>query len=352
MISKELIIPPLLMNFVTTNKCTSSCVNCCFHCNPKRKDKLTSTEINDYICKAIAAYPTIRIVVFSGGECFTLGTELNEIVSYASNKGLRTRVVTNAYWATSFKTAYLKLKELSDLGLNEVNISTGDEHQEWVPYDNVIYAITASLKLGLETVVNVEYSNISKFKSQILFDDPCLKKYLYNRKFHIINGIWMPFKKSTKDKMLKEKELSIDSNLFKEERCTNLFSSININANHHMNACCGLPSEYIPYLKLGDSQKYSLKELYENQFYDLLKIWLYAEGPRRILDYCMTERQLPILKTYNMHLCQICAEIFQDPENIAVISKNYELLYANIILKYSFVKSNSLVFIKEQNIEI
>lgn len=58
--------------------------------------------------EAISDFETIKVLIITGGECFLIGNDLVQIIDYASNKGLATRVVTNGYWANN------KKKQLKD----------------------------------------------------------------------------------------------------------------------------------------------------------------------------------------------------------------------------------------------
>jgi MoaA/NifB/PqqE/SkfB family radical SAM enzyme len=336
----DIILSPTTISFITTNKCSAACKNCCYGCNPKKKDKLTLNEMKDYIDQSLEAYPTIQLLVLTGGECFLLEKDLNKIVKYGVEKGLNVRVVTNAYWATSFKKAYLRLKELVDVGLNEINISTGDDHQEWVSYDNIIYAIVASLKHNIVAAVNIETNSISKFNAKKLKVDCRLKKYLskYKDKFIVIESVWMPFKVSTNNEIKESSLNNIKISLpCLKKRCTNLFSTITINPFHKMLACCGLTAECTAYLDLGSVKKYPIKQLYENQFNDLAKIWLYTEGPKKILDFIHEKSNTEHIDTANWHLCQICADIFRKEQNIEILQEYGPQVFSNIILKYSLL---------------
>ncbi|GHT41717.1 hypothetical protein FACS189437_08970 [Bacteroidia bacterium] len=343
--NESLVVKPTILSFITTNKCTAACNNCCFGCNPKKKNRILLDEMKSYIDQSLEAYSTIKLLVLTGGECFTLGKDLNEIIKYGTQAGLMVRIVTNAYWANSFEKAYKKLKDLVNSGLKEINISTGDEHQEWVPYDNIVYAISASLKLNLTVVVNVETSNLSKFNTKQLKEDDRLKEYFEtdNKKLFVMDSVWMPFKKTTEKEM---KSVLDNDNVQKiclsNTRCTNLFSTITINPFHHINACCGLTSECTPYLKLGNAKRYSVKQLYEHQFEDLLKIWLYTEGPKKILDFIYEKRNIDPLDTSHWHICQICAELFNNEENIRFLQKNKDLILPNIVLKYTMLRKYSV----------
>jgi MoaA/NifB/PqqE/SkfB family radical SAM enzyme len=341
----DITLSPTTISFITTNKCSAACKNCCYGCSPKKKDRLTLKEMKDYIDQSMEAYPTIKLLVLTGGECFVLGKDLNRIISYGVEKGLKVRVVTNAYWASTFKKAYLRLKELVDIGLTEINISTGDDHQEWVPYDNIVYAIVASLRQNIATAVNIETNSISEFNSKKLKEDYRLKEYFSKckDKFLVIESIWMPFRVSTNNKIKDSfsNNTKVTSVCLKK-RCTNLFSTITINPFHRMLACCGLTSEYTTYLDLGSTKKYSVRQLYEHQFSDLAKIWLYTEGPKQILDFIHEKLNITEhTETTNCHLCQICAEIFQKEQNIEILRKYSPQVFPNIMLKYSLLNKCS-----------
>ena len=338
---KELSIPPTTISLLTTSKCTAACKDCCFACNPRNKDRLTLEEMKDYIEQSVEAYSSIKVLVLTGGECFTLGKDLDKIIKYGADKGLVVRVVTNGYWAKSFKKAYLKLEKLKKMGLKEFNISTGDAHQEFVSFDSVVYAIVAALKLNLIVVVNIETSPISNFNSETLKNDFRLKKYIDNKNLIIINGVWMPFTKSTKLELLDMKNKKNDLiNKISYKKCKSLFNTMSVLPDNQMNACCGLTSKYNPFLNLGSLKTHLVKELYEHQFKDFLKIWLFTEGPQKILDFIYKIDPTQKIDTTGWHICQICAEIFRSEEKLKIIQKNYRKVFSKVILDYSFQQKN------------
>lgn len=94
---KALSIQPTTLTIISTYKCTSSCADCCFACNPNRQEKLSVDDVIKYISNVLACYSSIKIVVVTGGECFLLGKGLNRIVRYVRTNGLFCRVVTNGF---------------------------------------------------------------------------------------------------------------------------------------------------------------------------------------------------------------------------------------------------------------
>ncbi|MDR3218420.1 MAG: hypothetical protein LBU22_05475 [Dysgonamonadaceae bacterium] len=344
----ELIIPPTQLSLLVTNKCTAACQNCCFQCNPKNKDRLSLDKMKQYVDQAVDAYSTIQLLVITGGECFTLGTDLNKIIKYSSDKGLFIRVVTNGYWAKSPEKARIILEKLVEAGLNEINFSTGDEHQMWVPYDNIIHGIISALELNLTTAVNVESSKLSEFSINQLKSDCRLEKYIHflHKKLFLLGGVWMPFNKSTEEELNtfgeeRKKELPILLQQNKS-RCSSLFNSISIDPFHQVIACCGLTVGYIPYLRMGLAKKYPLKFLYEYQFQDFLKIWLFTEGPEKILAFCRIKLNLPPIETTKWHICQICIEIFRNEQYILILQQNYGEVFQSVLLKYSLLREKYL----------
>ncbi len=62
------------------------------------------------------------------------------------------RVVSNGFWATSYEAAIKKLAPLVNAGLTELNISTGDNHQVYVPFENVVNGLRAAYELGIRSM--------------------------------------------------------------------------------------------------------------------------------------------------------------------------------------------------------
>lgn len=144
---KDIILRPTTISLLTTYQCTASCKNCCFKCNPSIKARLSIEQMKSYVNQCLSFYEdSIKVLVLTGGECLLIEKDLKEIISYAANRGLIVRIVTNGYWATTLQKAEKTIIELKSAGLKEINFSTGDDHQEWIPYDNIVYGAIASIE--------------------------------------------------------------------------------------------------------------------------------------------------------------------------------------------------------------
>jgi len=329
------IIPPKTISLLTTYKCTAACKNCCFGCNPKIREQLSVDEMKSYIDKSLSAYRnTLKVLVLTGGECMLLGNKIYEIIKHGKENGLLVRIVTNGYWAKSYRIAFNKLQKLKNAGLYEINFSTGDDHLEWVPYENIVNGCMASVDLGLTCIVNVEKHDKSIFKVERFFKDERLKSYLFptnNEKpnLKIESGVWIKFNKESE---ITYKDLIVYND--NSKGCTTLFNTISINPYSQMLACCGLTSEYIIPLRLGSVKESEIKHLYESQFQDFLKIWLFIEGPMSILKFIYEKRKVQY-GFITGHICNICSEIFKERENIEILQLHYKEAMARVLLKYS-----------------
>jgi len=142
---------PFRVGLLLTERCDIACAHCWLGPNSNGAD-MSLDEAQDYIDEA-SRIPTVKWISFTGGEPFLLPELLNELVVYASAKGLRTECVTNCSWAETPEKTEETLKTLKESGLDVVNISADDFHQKFVPFNNVRNCFEAAKSLGLKTVI-------------------------------------------------------------------------------------------------------------------------------------------------------------------------------------------------------
>lgn len=153
-------VQPTTLTLVITRRCSAQCRNCCSQCSPYKQQEIPLDDAIGYIDKALNAFPSIKVLVITGGECMLNVEKLNEIISYGNKYGLVVRIVTNCFWATSQEKADRLVEALVKNGLQEINFSTGDEHQEFVPLENIVYAVIASLEHNLTCGVNAIFNEV------------------------------------------------------------------------------------------------------------------------------------------------------------------------------------------------
>ena len=293
--------------------------------------------MEDFVDNAKSIYPSIRLVAITGGECFTLGEDLYRLIIYIHNKQLRTRIVTNGSWAVTMKKSREIMERLITSGLDEINFSTGDSHQQYVPIDRVLNGIIAAQERKIITVVNVESHEIStqKYAAKSLKQEPRLAEYKNSPYFKIIAGAWIPFSQQTVNKDLNISPQKILPH-HHVSRCKQLFKIMTLAPQEELMCCCGLTTRKHPYLNLGSIRNKDIKELWESQFGDFMKIWLYAEGPFKILEFAQKMDPTIVIDTaYSMHTCALCMQILSNEKIINAIKNNYTKIISRVLLEYS-----------------
>lgn len=331
------LISPEAVSIVTTYKCSAECRGCCFGCSPKRSERISLEKMKAFVAEAINSFPSIKLGILTGGECFTIGEDLYAMVEYMHALGLRTRVVTNGYWASSESRAANILNRLKNCGLDEINYSTGDYHQAWVLMDYVINGIVSAIQLDICVAVNFEshggkeLMNVYKFK-----ESTRLQKYLQSPLLTIISGIWI------------EPDSSIEAGnhltqIAHTKRCKQLFRYITISPNCEVLCCCGLTIERHNYLNLGIYKEGTLQTIWFTQFLDFIKLWLFTEGPSQIIDF--VKKKGYNLKIYeDGHMCEKCNMIFSDSDVCKILKASYKEVMYNVFSKYYlYAKSKSKI---------
>ncbi|MEF3303410.1 radical SAM protein [Paenibacillus sp. GYB003] len=328
---------PSILTVLATYKCTAACKECCFECSPQVQGRIPLDRILGYIEEACDTVPTLRLVVFSGGECFLLGKDLDAAVACASRRGKLTRTVTNGYWAHSPEAARKRIGALKEAGLGELNISTGDDHQEFVPFERVVNGAIAGAELGLTTLIVVEGFENSRFTIYDALAHPRLKSF---RETHpnghllqIMRNIWMPFHQ--------ERELRHTDEIYrKPERipllggCDNVLHNMVVTPDEHLASCCGLTMEHIPEMKLGKLGEHSIAELVSRGLDDFLKRWIWLDGPDAVLWFARQKDPRVPYPEKNVHPCEACAQFYLNPLAREAVRDHWREIADDVLLRY------------------
>ncbi|WP_041570798.1 radical SAM protein [Candidatus Desulforudis audaxviator] len=93
---------PHSLAFLLTYNCNFLCDHCSVSVGPDRREVLAADDMWQVIEQAYIL-PSIRVAVFTGGEPTLHPDLLQEGIKLAREKGLITRLVTNAWWAETGK---------------------------------------------------------------------------------------------------------------------------------------------------------------------------------------------------------------------------------------------------------
>lgn len=341
----SMVVSPRTTTILASYNCTAACEHCCFDSHPGIKTRMTLDKILKFI-KEASRFKTMKLIVFSGGECFLLGKELDTAIKYATDLGLSTRCVTNGYWATTEESAAQRLRKVIDAGLKEINFSTGDFHQKFVPQSNIVNGALASVKLGLSTVIMVELQKERKVTAPKIRSDPRILDMLLMKKskklFKIIESPWMPM--SLEEDVQQNPDKYINrNNVYKRSGCDSVFNTIVATPNEQMGLCCGLTRELIPELNADITSKSSLQDIYLRSAKDFMKIWLYVEGPEKILAWAGSKDPTIKWEGKYAHHCHACLALYKDEKVRNVIRKYYNEKVEEVLIRYSLmIRSNRL----------
>jgi len=338
------IMSPQIATVLASYNCTASCTHCCFDSHPGIKTRLELAEIIKFIDSA-RQFDTMKLIVFSGGECFLLGDDLTRAVEHATGLGLRTRCVTNGYWARTEESAMRRLSDLKAAGLCELNISTGDHHQKYVPQRLVINGVLASVKLDIPIVVMIELQKERRVTDAGIRSDRRIVDLLKTpagKLFRTVESPWMPM--SAEEVIPQQRgRLINNSNVHKRRGCRSVLTTIVATPTGDVGVCCGLTRERIPELHLQMSANRSLQEAYAQATSDFMNIWLFVEGPERILAWAASKDPAIDWENKYAHHCHACLAVFDNERVRAIIREHYHEKVNEVLVKYILIKKSGSV---------
>ena len=332
---------PTHLTILPTYRCTAACEQCCFESSPHLGGRIPIDRILGYIDQAARDFPTLKLVVFSGGECFLLRADLDRAVARAAGHGLGTRCVTNGYWATSDAAARRRIAPLYEAGLSEINFSTGDDHQKFVPFDRIVTGAVAAAEFGLRAVIVVEGHARARFRMEQALAHPRLAEFLAaspaRERLTLLNNVWIPFRE-TADLRQEEEIYRRRERLERFEGCDNILENMVITPHEQLASCCGLTFEHIPEMKLGSARERPMRELYDEQLKDFIKIWIRVEGPEKIFDFVTRKDPGIPFPDGATHPCQTCAALFLNPRVRRVLREHYLEKVPDVMFRYQMMR--------------
>ena len=338
----SMLVFPRSATILASYNCSAACEHCCFDSHPGIKTRLSLEEIIKFIDEA-NSFGTIKLIVFSGGECFLLGKELDIAIKHATGLGLATRCVTNGFWAISEQVAVGRMQKIKEAGLTEINFSTGDFHQKFVPQSNIINGVLASTGLGLPTLIMVELRKERTISFVGLAKDPRISELVRTKRLQVIESPWMPM--SLEEQVTQNSGNYVNkSNVHKRKGCSDILNNIVITPTGNMGACCGLTRELIPELNVKLYPENSLQFAYRQGTMDFMKIWLHVEGPEKILAWAASKNPDINWENRYSHHCHACLALYKDEKVREVIRSFYHEKLDEVLLKYStMVRAGALV---------
>lgn len=336
---------PQRLVVLTTNRCTARCTHCVMNASPDRHDQLTYEKIR-LVIDSMCELSKLGMVIFTGGEPLLLGEDLLNAIAYADGLGLKTRVVTNCYWAVSSKIAREKLVELREAGLQELIISADDEHLPYVSFEQVKYAWRASKDLGFHSVAIANSSlPSSKITPDFIMEQLGEELPLYYDKHHRRQRIPKQSKDGTiyflsnanvqhlgraKEYVGRDK-IRYVTKCF-EGGCPVVLRDPALSPTGHLVGCCGMEVETNGVLDMGDTNINTAANILVETDDKVILNAIALLGPLFLKHFI--ERHAPEVSFYEKYatFCQLCEHIVNRPTTVNVLLNNIDEL-SNTVLE-------------------
>ncbi|HDR06818.1 MAG TPA: radical SAM protein [Candidatus Coatesbacteria bacterium] len=135
------------IHILLTYTCNWECDHCFLFSSPRFEGTFSLARLRETLDEA-RKIPSLERVCFEGGEPTLYYPLLVEGVRLARERGFKTEVVTNAYWAGCAEDAALWLAPLVAQGLDELTVSDDPFHREGDITPGAV-ALAAARSLGL-----------------------------------------------------------------------------------------------------------------------------------------------------------------------------------------------------------
>lgn len=287
-------------------------------------------DITRAIDDAKASFPALQLIVFSGGEAFLLKDDLFSAIRHARKQGLLVRCVTNAFWGKTRGTAERTVAKLIEADISEVNISTGSDHQEYVPFESIENACEALVDAKIVTLLTVEKDSPQTNCLERARSSNRLKRLLQEkpRWFTIQCNSWMPFHHGYVERGTASGLESLN------DGCNQVFSNLVVTPYAKLAACCGLTFEHIPEMTLGDLTATPMVDLFDAALTDFLKVWIHIDGPGTILRKLFGNDINEELQDIR-HICQACAILHLHPKVRLELKARYLEFVPDVMARFS-----------------
>jgi MoaA/NifB/PqqE/SkfB family radical SAM enzyme len=294
--------PPLFrIGLFLTERCNIKCSHCWFSCGPDKTAKVSKTQAEDYIKQALGL--GAQWISFTGGEPFLEFELLVDLVSFSYKLGLKTEVVTNCFWANSKSAAQDKLLSLKVAGLDVLNLSMDDFHQEHIPINTTKHCYDAAIELKLKTVImNVISSNCKLNAENIkqFFKDMSIQE-LGSEKINNPTALLIetPFYPIGRGVHIPEEQRLL-KHIENGRACNDVLRDIGISPQGHVYPCCG-PLSCLELMNLGNLKENSLRDILEGAWRNEIFQKISATGPFCFIDNASSRNYIDV--------CHLCFEV-------------------------------------------
>jgi radical SAM protein with 4Fe4S-binding SPASM domain len=258
------------LGIITTYRCNAECRHCFFNAGPNREETITFELAKKGINESAGL--GAQWVSLTGGEPLLEPDLAADLLEYSSDLGLKTELVTNGFWGKTSETARKTLEFLCKHGLDVINLSIDDFHQEHIPLTSVKNVYDTALDLGLKIVIMTTTSKSNKITANTipeLLNDTRIQ-ILGTPRIRDPNALLIetPVTPTGRRKQITKHEYTLITNL----QCNAPLRDIGLAPDGSVYPCCGPLASM---LSLGNLKEQSLEKILseaeKNQFYSSIR---------------------------------------------------------------------------------
>jgi hypothetical protein len=309
-------IAPLCLAIHLTYQCPLTCEHCCFSSDMYKKGALSLPAVINVIEQG-ARLPTLEAVGFTGGDPFLHFDTLREAIACANAKGLKTRIVTSAYWAVNPEKSVEKLRPLVDAGLQELCISYDDSHVKFVKESNLINAYRAAEYFQIKTTVYMSTDVGDRIDGHYVRRQFGVSEGSPNPRLLILESQVTSTGRANTTASLEKRQLRTQRSTTHLGPCPSMLRQPSVTPSGKILPCCGT----IPFREgmcIGDIKVDTIDSAMKTAYQDDLYKWIAFEGPVAVLSQITKDTDAPLSEADFDGICQACDVLFSSDHYQAI----------------------------------
>jgi len=331
------------LTLMVTFKCNIKCRHCGLTCSPDDKSCMTLDEMIE-LTRQADELGCLNVVLTGGEPTLMKQDNLLRYFRFVKEKTSikLIRIVTNGLWAKSYERAYKLLKEWKEAGLDEINISCGEYHQEFVPIDNVVHAFNAGNDLKYLTVllagefIKGKQSTITPYD----FEKKMGRKVIQSIELSPFVNRYVGFdchpalNVGRGEEYIESESIPVKPYERIKSNCDHMISSLAFQPDGKVDACCGVMVRDHPILSLGNWRQETIIQILAKIHDDLILNWIRYLGVKDMKSWIRQKDSSIVLKEEYNSICDICNELITNEKCL------------NLLYKYGIERKDEVVFQK------
>lgn len=344
---------------LVTYQCNVECKHCGLNCSPNNKEWMSLDEMKKLAIDS-SKLGASSIILTGGEPSLIKHDDLCDYFRFVKENTAisNIRIVTNGHWAKSYDKAFQILCEWKEAGLDELNVSCGEFHQEYIPLKNIGFVYKAGCDINFNTVLLAGEFTTSSCKGKLSLND-----FENGLNCRAIKGADLNPFSSSKHAFMCNSALNFgrgqhhirneDIPKIKYENlpnlCVDAISTLSCHPDGNVTICCGVAAPSLPFLSIGNWREEDLSVISERANDDFISNIIRYFGLKSFMERIKKNVNLKMHpKSSYSGNCELCIELFSNKDVLDyIVSKDLELeddIIARKIIINSTANSSKYVY--------